>query len=345
LELHIDNPEENQQSGEKHKMVRPARKTKVDALTVESVAATKVSKVESRSDQRKHQDTTVGSKRLREDVDDGSSAKVAKHDEQQDESSWNEQQHKDFVAAIFQIGLRNSSPAVILENMTQKPESITSERVKSKLQKYRKSRDKSKDDFLEEYESFLQRAKAIECPGGRAAGEESPPSALLELMGSNKLLGGDAAAFLSYAVMKERAVNNAGEGERAVLSTQLFRTGALEYLENFAGAGIPFPQLTEAEKRSSLGVSMTFVMGLFLSMSQHLMRERSVAESITESNQQQQVPVTQRQIFSSKTTPGERSTKASFSSDTAGQYALESNNGTYQKNGEKTLNPTEIEMV
>lgn len=195
-----------------------------------------------------------------------------------DEDGWTEEQHKEFVSAVFEIGLRNSSPAVILENMTQKPKTITSERVKSKLQKYRNNREKSKQEFLEGYDAFLQRAKAIERAGGTPRGS-SPAASLLEVMGSPKLVGGDVAAFLSYAVLKECESRNNGDGEGAVLSTRLLRKGAMEYVDNFAGTGIPFPELTESEKKSSLGVSMTFVMGLFLSMTQHLMRERTAASS------------------------------------------------------------------
>lgn len=47
-----------------------------------------------------------------------------------------------------------------------------------------------------------------------------------------------------------------------------------DYLKNFAGTHLPFPQLTEEEKHSPLGVSMVYVMGLFSSLSQHMMNER-----------------------------------------------------------------------
>jgi SHAQKYF class myb-like DNA-binding protein len=196
------------------------------------------------------------------------------------QSEWDGDMHKMFVAAMFEIGLRNASPAVILENMVQKHENITSERVKSKLQKYRNNKEKSKQEFVEEYDSFLHKAQAIEGVAGGTNISPASPAALLEMMGSNNLLGGDAAAFLSYVVMKESElrsqVDSSTEGE--VLSPQMLRQGARDYVENFAGTGIPFPLLTEDEKKSSLGVSMTFMMGLFLSMTQHLMKERAQQE-------------------------------------------------------------------
>ena len=77
------------------------------------------------------------------------SSKVAKRDEDVQEEEWDDTLHKMFVASIYEIGLKNSSPAVILENMAQKPKTITSERVMSQLQKYRNNREKSKQEFMD----------------------------------------------------------------------------------------------------------------------------------------------------------------------------------------------------
>ena len=251
-----------------------------------------------------------------------------------DRAEWGEEMHKMFVAAIYEVGLRNSSPAVILENMTQKPKAITSERIKSKLQKYRNNRVKSKQEFMEDYSSFLHRAHAIECAGG-AGGTVAPPVALLEMMGSSKLLGGDAAAFLSYAVMKEGEDNQEGGTEGSALSTRFLRKGAMDYIENFAGASIPFPELSEEEKKTSLGVSMTFVMGLFLSMTQHLMMERASTEKMTntesnlnlklkaspsQSSATEAATIICDQTANSGQSDSKRSSKVSFSVDKAGQY-------------------------
>jgi SHAQKYF class myb-like DNA-binding protein len=47
-----------------------------------------------------------------------------------EEDNWSEELHKHFVEAIYDCGLRHSSPSVIMENMVLHPESLTSERVK-----------------------------------------------------------------------------------------------------------------------------------------------------------------------------------------------------------------------
>mmetsp|Transcript_26461 Transcript_26461/g.29684 ORF Transcript_26461/g.29684 Transcript_26461/m.29684 type:complete len:282 (-) Transcript_26461:151-996(-) len=207
---------------------------------------------------------------------------------------WKEDESERFVSSIFEIGLKNASPAIIMENMcmkqTQKVEMITSERVKSKLQKYRNNKEKSKQEFMGKYRTFLKRIKSSEETG--AIQDGSDISSLMGVMGSgNKLLGGDTAGYLTYTVMKEnnkekkkkKDKNNICEDSTEgtnVLSTNVLRKGARDYVDNYAGSAIQFPILTETEKKSSLGIAMTFIMGLFLSMSQHLTRERARAESI-----------------------------------------------------------------
>lgn len=270
-------------------------------------------------------------KRSKSVGEDAPSAKRYHKSENEDSSSpdWDDELHEKFVSSIFEIGLRNASPAVILENMTQKSPSITSERVKSKLQKYRNNKEKSREEFKSEYEAFLLRLKAIDSAGAGTRASESP-TALLEMLGSNKLLGGDVAAFLSYAVMKEHMAVKSGDTDGAVMSTQLLRKGALEYVENFAGTGIPFPELTEEEKKSSLGISMTFVMGLFLSMSQHLTRAREQEKIGSEAEKEERKP-----IDSQNGTPDLRPAPAQlggFSLDDATNQAVQMTTAAYIAN-------------
>ncbi|OEU20354.1 hypothetical protein FRACYDRAFT_268222 [Fragilariopsis cylindrus CCMP1102] len=228
------------------------------------------------------------------------------------DNEWNEDKHEKFVSSIFEIGLKNASPAIIMENMistkhTQKVEMITSERVKSKLQKYRNNKEKSKHEFMDKYCSYLKKIKSLVDDGTIQDGSDL--SSLMGIMGSgNKLLGGDTAGYLTYAVMKEcnkekkkkrkrngnittttTNINNTiddneeeseDEDNNDILSTNVLRKGARDYVDNYAGSAIQFPILTAKEKKSSLGIAMTYIMGLFLSMSQHLTRERARAETI-----------------------------------------------------------------
>ena len=222
---------------------------------------------------------------------------------------WDEELHSHFVSSIFEVGLKNSSPAIILENMAQKVETITSERVKSKLQKYRsnKNKDKSKAEFMTAYRDFLDRIKSIQADSKPLTGIHQQQQGIIDSSSSDPILsqlmedianrtcsnkhllsGGDVAGYLTYSVMKENSqMKNVGSQAsfngtaiNAVLPTNVLRKGSKEYVEKFSGSAIQFPVLTEVEKKSSLGIAMTFIAGLFLTMSQHLTRERARAEII-----------------------------------------------------------------
>ena len=217
---------------------------------------------------------------------------------------WSEEQHRDFVSSIFEIGLKNASPAIIQEYMIHKMETITSERVKSKLQKYRsnKNKENSKQEFIRQYSEFLQKIKSIQAtiPQGiqYQLGVDGVPldPVLLRLIQDltsshsskkNALLSGDVAGYLTYRVMKENtrkdtqlSPDGTVPSSSSVLPTNVLRKGAREYVDNYAGFPMQFPVLTEIEKKSSLGIGMTFIAGLFLTMSQHLTRERARAETI-----------------------------------------------------------------
>ena len=69
--------------------------------------------------------------------------------------TWPDELHRDFVAAVFEVGLKHSSPSAIMEHMKQNP-NVTSERVKSHLQKYRLNRQKSRNEFMNSYDRSLQ---------------------------------------------------------------------------------------------------------------------------------------------------------------------------------------------
>ena len=66
-------------------------------------------------------------------------------------------QHRALVEAIFHTGLQSCSPSFLLEEMMLKSEDITSERVKSHLQKFRKKGDSAVEEFMESYDSAMRK--------------------------------------------------------------------------------------------------------------------------------------------------------------------------------------------
>jgi SHAQKYF class myb-like DNA-binding protein len=177
--------------------------------------------------------------------------------------TWPEDLHRDFVSAIFDVGLKHSSPSTILEHMP-KNDQITTERIKSHLQKYRMHRAKSKKEFATCYEHSLTKLKAS------------------GLNGVKSLSAGEVPAHLVYTAMHD------GNSSSPVKSASMDKASTSAPAMNEPSKPAPpapvrqpsdvlmLPQLTEAEKASPIGASMGYLMGLFFSLKQQLVVQRSV---------------------------------------------------------------------
>jgi SHAQKYF class myb-like DNA-binding protein len=167
--------------------------------------------------------------------------------------TWPEDLHRDFVSAIFDVGLKHSSPSAIIEHMSSHPD-ITTERIKSHLQKYRLHRSKSKQEFMSSYEASLVKFKAK------------------GIAGVKSLANGDAAAHLTYtATTDPRKVVSTPENQQPKSD----ESQPVMY-EPQVNEALMLPQLSEAEKHSPIGASMGFLMGLFFSLKQQLAKQRSI---------------------------------------------------------------------
>ncbi len=71
-----------------------------------------------------------------------------------------EEEHRAMVSALFEIGMNESSPVSIFDNMSpqikEEYSQLNLEKIKSKLQKFRKFKDKNKAEFLKVYDSTLK---------------------------------------------------------------------------------------------------------------------------------------------------------------------------------------------
>ena len=157
--------------------------------------------------------------------------------------SWTDEIHRDFVAAVFDVGLKHSSPSAIMEQMPRH-EHITSERVKSHLQKYRLHRQKSKEKFMGNYDATMLQMKAGEY--------DTADSRLLNF--------GEVAAHLSCRTMSDVEV------EGRVLDTD---NGVVQHEQI-----LHLPQLSAEELLSPIGASMGYLMGLFHSLKKQLVIQR-----------------------------------------------------------------------
>ena len=202
--------------------------------------------------------------------------------------SWPEDLHRDFVAAIFDVGLKHSSPSTILEHMPAH-EQITSERVKSHLQKYRLHRIKSKREFMSSYDAGLK--KLSEGKGLRQGTVTS-------------LSAGEVASYLTHGTLNEgnqstaaKNGTNAVENSKQQMQETLPRPATVESEDqtniNESSMSktnpqdfLTLPRLTEAEKQSPVGTSMGYLLGLFFTLKQQLMAQRAAAQAaLAESKQ------------------------------------------------------------
>jgi SHAQKYF class myb-like DNA-binding protein len=169
--------------------------------------------------------------------------------------TWPDELHRDFVSAIFDVGLKHSSPSALLEFMPEHDE-ISSERVKSHLQKYRLHRVKSKKEFMSRFDTSLKNYQAF---GIKSQSREVAPHLAYSRMTGpeeqtpSELLPAQADAIQDYAH---------------------------EMIGTSPGGALILPKLTEAEKQSPLGASLGYMTGLFFALNQHLTASRAAAASV-----------------------------------------------------------------
>ncbi|CAM9321388.1 unnamed protein product, partial [Discosporangium mesarthrocarpum] len=99
---------------------------------------------------------------------------------------WSEPLHQDFVAAVFDIGLKCASPKLLLDIMPV-VDGLTSEHIKSHLQKYRLHRQRSREEFLKSY-GYLTNLEATK-NGGSAAAATKAASLVAANRGSSSACG------------------------------------------------------------------------------------------------------------------------------------------------------------
>ena len=222
---------------------------------------------------------------------------------------WDQSSHRAFVAAVYEVGMKHSSPSIILEQMTSKPSNLTTERVKSHLQKYRLNKPKGREDFLTEYDEWMDK-------NHRLCSADEDPSVALELLlqpRRRRLDAGSMAAYLTFSVMHEfsnqHCNNSKNSNHKTVNSNKgsnthgqdpysdVSRTGNnsnLEFLQSFMmteSFPMTFPSLTDAEKKSSLGQALACVMGLCLALKERHSSLRNNKKTTHENDGQAIMPL------------------------------------------------------
>jgi SHAQKYF class myb-like DNA-binding protein len=202
--------------------------------------------------------------------------------------TWPEDLHRDFVSAVFDVGLKHSSPSTILEHMP-KHEQITSERIKSHLQKYRLHRAKSKKEFMASYETQVTKIQKEGLTGITSLGGAQVPAHLTYVtMTETNGGGGDAGTKQPQQVQQQQQPPLVPQGSQApvtAVTTDEPKTAAAQQQQE----ALMLPRLSEAEKQSPIGASMGYLMGLFFSLKQQLISQRAMAAAADAAKRNQPV--------------------------------------------------------
>jgi len=127
-------------------------------------------------------------------------------------------EHKKLVSAIFDIGVKESSPLSVMDHMSKRSkvmyEGLNLEKIKSKLQKYRKKKDKSKTEFMDLYdETITEFCNIFPCVNvnkeklqHHQRHQHQHQQRMLPPIES--LASSEIAAYLTYAVMSDKPIEN-----------------------------------------------------------------------------------------------------------------------------------------
>ncbi|CAB9522130.1 expressed unknown protein [Seminavis robusta] len=181
--------------------------------------------------------------------------------------AWPEDLHRDFVSAVFDVGLKHSSPSTILEHVPKHPQ-MTSNRIKSHLQKYRVHRTKSKQEFLSSYETTLQECKSADKDAAKSLSNGEAPVRPSRTAVTNS----DSAS----------PANQDGTSQEAQMPPAAAAPPPPRMGPPPPGQeGLMVPKLAEAEKTSPVGASMGHLLGLFFSLKKELLMQRNSRASCT----------------------------------------------------------------
>jgi SHAQKYF class myb-like DNA-binding protein len=184
------------------------------------------------------------------------------------DAKWSEDDHRALVEGIYDIGIRNASPSLILGNMLNVSGLVTKEKLKSHLQKYRVSKDKSKEEFMAVYDNWMKGTQELV---QQKQGKIKSSEALANLFDTRSLGSGDLAAFLSLSSMLDDA-----EEEDLDVDVNEYSNKASELLD-LVGP-LTFPKLTEEESASPLGQMLMNVKGCFSVLETILQEQRNKKE-------------------------------------------------------------------
>ena len=222
-----------------------------------------------------------------------------------------EEEHRALVSAIFDVGMIESSPLHIQDHMTKRIKeeysALNMEKIKSKLQKYRQSKDKNKEAFMQDYDASLAdfliaspiestRRSTTPSPGDSTSdnamssnNHQGGASSLRHLGGTapEDFSSGEVAAYLTHSVMSEGTQQQQERGHHNTMptwppsssSSQQFRSSWQQLppppTPGGGGSILELPILSQDELNGALGQSFQNFIGLYHSLTAELYLNRA----------------------------------------------------------------------
>ena len=203
---------------------------------------------------------SASSKRARKSKDDQKKSTSQNDSRWAKRFTWPDELHRDFVAAVFEVGLKHSSPSAIMEHMKQHS-SVTSERVKSHLQKYRLNKTKSKNEFMKSYDRAVDNFR------------NNP----LSFEGDHSFSCGEVAAHLTHSIQIE---THDSQKPKISNGEQLQPQAGQSVAQDTAGVAVlHLPLLSEEESQSPLGQTFGYLVGMFQTLSAELDMKRQLQDT------------------------------------------------------------------
>jgi hypothetical protein len=208
------------------------------------------------------------------------------------------------VQAIWKVGVSTCSPALIYNEMIQKPDGLNGERIKSRLQKFRLAVDKEESFFFREYqqnmtgvngsERTLTKTNMLLATKGSTQGDNN---------NSDSLWGGKAIAMVTQSVMADDDDDNddhdddmdeddnsmdtnkksnhyeSNNGSSFSSWSNDIHQSAVQYsaklkFPNQSPSRISLLSLTSSEKKSSLGQALQGVIHNLQTLADHVALQR-----------------------------------------------------------------------
>ncbi len=244
--------------------------------------------------------------------------------------TWPDDLHRDFVSAIFDVGLKHSSPSTVMEHMPPH-EQITTERIKSHLQKYRLHRQKAKKEFMSSYQQTMEQIHADGGVNNMTSLASGQVAAHLSYVSEHhpdpETEGPDDSDGIGIVVTNEANTNDEQKYQEETKNTQLQPTPVVP--EEPTQDVFYLPKLTEAEKISPIGISLGYLMGLFFTLREQLDVQRLEQQETSmqaQSQEEEHVPG-QQQLFDTFATDqeGRKMTATTLQNPTSVQSASRNN--------------------